>query len=175
VTLTGSKFQRSQGTSTVTFNGVAATPTTWTEDRIVVAVPPHTATGSVVVTVNSSNPAASLASNAKTFTVTLPSVGVHAKTVGPLGSGTIAFTVQRTTAVGNLNVVYQPSGSAVPGTDYQALPGSVSMTDGGVLIVTIPIHVLPTATANRTLKLTLTREPTYAIDTAANTASVEIP
>ena len=65
VTIAGTGFGATKGTSTVTFNGVAATPTTWSATSIIVPVPPGATTGNVVVTVNG------LASNPMLFTVAL--------------------------------------------------------------------------------------------------------
>src|SRR5262249_54146471 len=55
-----------QGTSTVTFNGTTATPTSWSATSIVVPVPAGATTGNVVVTVGG------LASTGVSFTVTAP-------------------------------------------------------------------------------------------------------
>jgi YD repeat-containing protein len=63
VTVSGSNFGSTQGTGTITFNGVNATPASWSDDTIVAAVPPGAATGPVVVTVNGAQ------SNSQTFTV----------------------------------------------------------------------------------------------------------
>jgi IPT/TIG domain len=52
VTITGTNFGATQGTSTVTFDGTAATPTSWSATSIVVPVPAGANTGNVVVTVN---------------------------------------------------------------------------------------------------------------------------
>jgi hypothetical protein len=51
VTISGANFGTRQGMSTVTFNGTAATPTTWAATSIVVPVPVGATTGVVVVTV----------------------------------------------------------------------------------------------------------------------------
>jgi hypothetical protein len=51
VTITGTNFGSSQGTSTVTFNGVAATATSWSATSIATTVPSGATTGNVVVTV----------------------------------------------------------------------------------------------------------------------------
>src|SRR5579859_3760294 len=51
VLIAGNNFGASQGTSTVTFNNVAATPTTWTGAGILARVPSGATTGNVVVTV----------------------------------------------------------------------------------------------------------------------------
>src|SRR4029077_16837257 len=66
VTLTGANFGATQGTSSVQFNGTAATPTSWSASSIAVPVPVGATSGPVVVTVGG------VASNGMTFTVTLP-------------------------------------------------------------------------------------------------------
>jgi len=63
VTVAGANFGATQGTSTVKFNGIAATATSWGATSITAVVPTGATTGSVVVTVGSG------ASNAETFTV----------------------------------------------------------------------------------------------------------
>src|SRR5579864_5518137 len=61
VTITGSNLGSSQGSSTITFNGVTATTiTSWTSTSIVVAVPAGTTTGNIVITVNGVPSAGSL-------------------------------------------------------------------------------------------------------------------
>jgi IPT/TIG domain/Bacterial Ig-like domain (group 2)/Kelch motif/Galactose oxidase, central domain len=49
VTISGANFGTPQGTSTVKFNGVTATPTSWGASQIMVPVPSGASTGSVVV------------------------------------------------------------------------------------------------------------------------------
>src|SRR5271169_2525885 len=51
VTITGTNFGATQGTSTVTFNGTPGTPTSWSGTSIVVPVPSGATTGNLVVTV----------------------------------------------------------------------------------------------------------------------------
>src|SRR5579883_2912400 len=51
VTITGTNFGSTQGTSTVTFNGTAAAATNWSSTKIVAPVPSGATTGNVVVTV----------------------------------------------------------------------------------------------------------------------------
>ena len=63
VMLRGNNFQSSQGASTVTFNGVEATPASWKGKRIQVPVPAGATSGPVVVTVGGQ------ASNGVPFTV----------------------------------------------------------------------------------------------------------
>lgn len=57
VTLTGLGFQANQRNSTVTFNGLPATITSWSDSQIVATVPAGASTGPLAVTVNGiSNP-----------------------------------------------------------------------------------------------------------------------
>jgi IPT/TIG domain len=84
VTITGSYFGATQGSSTVTFNGTAATPTTWSNTSIVAPVPSGATTGKVRVTVNG------IVSNGgygPTFTVgTPPNVAYTNPSSGPVGT-----------------------------------------------------------------------------------------
>ena len=63
VTITGTNFGSTQGTSTVKFNGTTATVTNWSATSLVTSVPSGATTGSVVVTVGG------VASNGVAFTV----------------------------------------------------------------------------------------------------------
>src|SRR4029077_5712154 len=65
VTITGTNFGTTQGTSTVSFNGTTATSiTSWSATSIVALVPAGASTGNVVVSVGG------VASNGVIFTVT---------------------------------------------------------------------------------------------------------
>ena len=64
VTIAGVNFGATQGKSTVTFNGTAATPTSWSATSIVAPVPSAATAGNVVVTVGG------VTSNGVGFTVT---------------------------------------------------------------------------------------------------------
>jgi len=74
VTITGSAFGFTQGSSSLSFNGIAATPSSWSDTRIVAPVPTGATTGPVVVMVGGA------ASNGVTFTV---------------GTGSITGTISR--------------------------------------------------------------------------------
>ena len=64
VTIAGAGFGATQGSSTVTFNGIAASVTSWSATSIRTSVPTAATTGSVVVTVSG------LPSSGTAFTVT---------------------------------------------------------------------------------------------------------
>src|SRR2546425_1096642 len=66
VAITGANFGATQGTSTLTLNGTAGTPTSWSATSIVAPAPAGATTGNVVVTVGG------VASNGMNFTVTPP-------------------------------------------------------------------------------------------------------
>jgi hypothetical protein len=69
VTIDGSYFGTSQASSTVTFNGVSATPQSWSDTQIIVPVPSGATTGPLLVTESG------VASNSVMFRVTFaPSI-----------------------------------------------------------------------------------------------------
>ena len=95
VTITGANFGSSQGTSTVTFNGTAASPTSWSATTIVVPVPSGATTGNVVVTESG------LPSNGVNFNVTTTSNNIslvqhRSLDAGTATSGSLAFTSNNT-------------------------------------------------------------------------------
>src|SRR5262249_46172725 len=103
VTIAGANFGSTRGSSTVTFNGTPATPTSWSATSIVVPVPSGASTGNVVVTVGG------VTSNGISFTMTTPggSIGFvqsnYAVPQSPTASLAAPFTAAQT--AGNLNVV----------------------------------------------------------------------
>lgn len=66
VTITGTNFGATQSGSVLTFNGLAATPSSWSATQIVASVPATASSGPVVVT------AGGRASNGVAFTVVVP-------------------------------------------------------------------------------------------------------
>jgi hypothetical protein len=81
ITIAGSGFGAIQDTSTVTFNGIAATPTSWSTTSIVVPVPTGATSGNVVVTIGG------LATNGVAFTVVSPtSITTLSPTSGAVGA-----------------------------------------------------------------------------------------
>jgi len=88
VTIAGSNFGATQGTSTITFNGAAATVTSWSNSQIVATVPAAvlSGTGPVSVTVNS------IASvPVQSFTAIKPVISGLAPPAAPIG-GTITLS-----------------------------------------------------------------------------------
>jgi lysophospholipase L1-like esterase len=90
VTITGTNFGATQGTSTVTFNGTAATPTNWSATSITAPVPGGATTGPVVVKVGG------VPSNGVNFTVQSGSVNLIPQT-----NWTLHFVDSQETVGGN--------------------------------------------------------------------------
>jgi RHS repeat-associated protein len=118
ITITGINFGTSQGSSTVTFNGVSAIADSWTNTSISVAVPASATTGNVAVTVDgtSSNPVA--------FMVTPPA---H--------DGGVGF-VQ-----GNYSSVPTPEWSSPPAQCFQVIPSGGMLTTA--FNVSFPVEQTP--------------------------------
>jgi hypothetical protein len=110
VTITGTNFGASQGTSTVTFNGTTAVVNTWSATSITTTVPSGATTGNVVVTVGGQ------ASNGVSFTVSAPSTTPSITSLSP-NSG--------------------PAGTAVmiTGTNFGGSQGSSTVTFNGTAAV----------------------------------------
>src|SRR5262249_20690582 len=87
ITLTGTSFGSQQGGSTLTFNGMAATPTTWGDTSVTVPVPLQASSGPIVATING------IASNGAGFLVA-PKINNATPAVGMVNS---AVTISGTT------------------------------------------------------------------------------
>jgi hypothetical protein len=105
VTIAGINFGASQGTSTVTFNGTAATISNWSATSIAAVVPSGATTGNVAVTVNGN------ASNGVPFTVltvTLTS-SANPSSYGGAVTFTATFSVSGLTG----SVTFKDSGTQI--------------------------------------------------------------
>src|SRR6266571_3925007 len=125
VTITGANFGATQGTSTVTFNGTTATPTSWSATSIVVRVPVGATTGNVVVMVGG------VASNGVGFTVvadtTAPVVNITAPANGATVSATITLTATATDPDSAVSFVQFQVDGANTGAQLTTAPYSISL------------------------------------------------
>jgi hypothetical protein len=148
ITISGANFGTTQGTSTVTFNGIAATPTSWNATTIAVPVPNGATTGNVIVTVSG------VASNGVTFTVTTPgpSLSTLGLTQGPVGAtvtitGTNFGATQGSSTVTFNGTVGTPSVWGATSIDVPvpvgATTGNVVVTVGGVASNGLSFTVTP--------------------------------
>src|SRR6266566_1395518 len=131
VTITGANFGSTQGTSSVTFNGTKAIPTSWSATSIVAPVPSGAATGNVLVTV------AGLASNAVSFTLTTPpSITSLSPTSGPVGTSVTITGTNFGSTQGASSVTF--NGTKATPTSWSATsivaPVPSGATTGNVLV-----------------------------------------
>ena len=132
VTITGTNFGATQGGSTVTFNGTAASPTSWSATSITTLVPAGATTGSVVVTVGG------LPSNGYSFTVGSAGPSITDIEANPAAVGT-AVTITGTNfgaTQGGSTVTF--NGTAASPTSWSATsittPVPVGATTGDVVV-----------------------------------------
>ena len=133
VTITGTNFGSSQGSSTVTFNGVAAVPTSWSATSIAAPVPSGATTGNVVVTVGG------VASNGLTFAVgTAPSITSLSPVSGPTGTLVTITGTNFGSSQGSSTVTF--NGAAAVPTSWSATSIAAPVPSGattGNVVVTV--------------------------------------
>src|SRR5580700_2697833 len=136
VTITGTNFGNTQGTSAVSFNGTTATPSSWSATSIVAPVPSGTTSGNVTVTVGGQ------VSNGVAFTVTIPppSITSVSPASGPVGtlvtlSGANFGVTQGSSTVSFNGTAATPSSwsatSIVAPVPTGTTTGNVTVTVGG--------------------------------------------
>jgi len=132
VTISGANFGATQGTSAVTFNGIAATPTGWNSTSIGVNVPSGATTGNVVVRVGGA------ASNGVTFTVTTspPSISSLSPTSGLLGASVTITGVNLGATQGTSTVRFNGTSATPTGWNATSLvvPVPAAATTGNVVV-----------------------------------------
>ena len=163
VTITGTGFGSSQGSSTVTFNGTPGTPTSWGANSITVQVPTGATTGNVVVTVGG------VPSNPASFTVTANSN--FAPTTGAMESGRNGQTA---TQLPNGKVLItgglSPTGVLNSAELYD--PATQNFTPTGSMNVQRWLH---TATLLNTGQVLITGGLSSSTQTALNSAELYDP
>ena len=150
VVLSGSGFGTTQGSSVITFNGVPATPSNWSNSSITVAVPAGATSGIVALQIGGTS------INGPFFTLA-PRIASLSPTAGPIGTiVTIAGSNFGPTASGSLvmfgGVTASPSqwsqNSIVVPAPVGAMNGSVVVTVGGVASNAVPFTVAATVTGS---------------------------
>jgi len=168
----GANFGAAQGTSTVTFNGIAATPTSWSATSITAAVPAGATTGNVVVTVGG------VASNGVSFAVTAPAPSIASlnPTSGLIGTSVTIAGANFGATQGTSTVKF--NGTAATPTSWSttsivvkvpagATTGNVVVTVGGVASnngasftvqadTTAPVVTITAPANNATVSATIT-------------------
>ena len=155
LTITGTNFGSTKGSSTVTFNGTAATTiSSWSATSIATKVPTGATTGNLVVTVNG------VASNGYPFTVSVVPTIAWAQpspiTYGTTLSGLLnASAVDGSTGVaGSFTYTSTPQGgSPTPVTDSTVLGGGIYTLTANFT----PSDTLNYASASGTVSLTVNK------------------
>jgi hypothetical protein len=148
VTLTGTNFGATQGTSVVTFNGAVATPTSWSTTSIVTTVPVVVAgAGPVHVVVLGQT------SNNLTFVVTVQPVLTSLNTTsGPVGTP-VTLTGTNFGAVQNSSLVFF---NGVPATTYSAWSATSVTTAVPTGATTGPVTILVLGVSSNGITFTVT-------------------
>ncbi|HKW64881.1 MAG TPA: IPT/TIG domain-containing protein [Candidatus Acidoferrum sp.] len=163
VTITGSHFGATQGTSTITFSGKAASPTSWSDTSINAPVPTGATTGPVVVTVGG------LASNGSTFTVTsapAPNIASLNPTSGPVGTSVTITGTNFGPSQGSSTVNF--NGTAAMPTSWNAATIVAPVPAGatsGYVVVTV------NGVASNSINFTVTASPSAPTITSLNPTS----
>jgi RHS repeat-associated protein len=124
VTVTGTNFGSTQGTSTVKFNGTSATVTSWSSGSIQVTVPSAATTGNVVVNVGGTN------SNGVAFTVTLLPTGWSDGDIGSVGiAGSATYS--------NGTFTINASGQSIWGTADQMNLAYQQLSGDGTIVARV--------------------------------------
>jgi hypothetical protein len=152
VIIAGSNFGASQGSSTVTFNGIATAPTSWSASSITAPVPNGATTGNVVVTVGG------VASNGVTFTVTTPgpSISTLSMTQGPVGAIVTITGVNFGSSQGTSTVTF---GSTSAGTATNWSSTSIDVPVPTIALGTVNVVVTVAGVPSNGLPFTVTPPP----------------
>lgn len=144
VTITGTDFGATQGSSTVTFNGTLAVPTSWSNTSIVVPVPEGATSGPVVVTVDT------LPSNGVAFTVlslriTIPAQGEILNRPDTVVMGQVTYTGQEPLLVVNGRpVLVNGQEFALNGVDLElgqtVITATLTDPSGAVLTTSVTVQ-----------------------------------
>jgi IPT/TIG domain-containing protein len=179
VTVSGSNFGETQGTSTVTFNGVSAgTATSWSDTQIVVVVPGGATTGPVVITVNGA------ASNSdKIYTVisdTIAPITTASATPAANGAGwnnsnvTVTLTaMDNAGGSGVASITYTLTGAQVGGGSVAGSSTSFTILAEGTTTVTYhATDIAGNSEVDKTLVIKIDKTaPTLTFGAASPTAN----
>jgi hypothetical protein len=162
VTISGTEFGSTQGSSTVTFNGTPGTPSSWGSTSIKVAVPTGASSGMVLVTVGG------IGSNGVLFTIgTTPSLTSLSPTSGPVGAPVTLTGTNFGSVQGNSQVTF--NGVVAPVTSWSPTQITAQVP---ILATTGKVVVTVLGFASNGISFTVTSSPGPSILSVAPTAGL---
>ncbi len=178
VTISGTNFGATKGTSTVSFSSITASTTSWSSTAIVATVPVGTNTGNVNVTVSG------LPSNNVVFSVTqLPiAVALSPASFGLQVAQSQVFTATLQNDAQHLGVTWSLTGGGCSGLNCGALTNatttSVTYTAPTVLptpaTVTLQAISIADATKSALAAITLVAAPAISVSISPSSTSVQV-
>jgi len=190
VTISGSSFGATQGTSTLSFNGAIATISSWSDDQIVAQAPDTATTGPVTATIGG------ISAQGPTFTVAFTaqltdSLGNQTTYVSSLVGGQWSYTnaqgsgCSSCTTRGNIQNVYDANGNLLWTTDANGYTTLFQYdSSNNQTVRSVPIGTTTRATSTYTYNglgevLTATdplgKVTSYAYDSKGNLTSITTP
>lgn len=152
VKIVGSNFGATQGGSKLTFNGIAAIPTSWSNTQVVAPVPSGATTGPVIVTVGG------IASNKVTFTVgTPPTISYTNPVNGPVGTSVTIVGTYFGTSQGGSTITF--NGTTATPTSWSNTQVVAPVPSGAT---TGPVVVTVAAVASNKVTFTVGTPPTIS-------------
>jgi RHS repeat-associated protein len=133
VTISGSGFQATKGSSTIAINGVTATTTSWNDTQIVATIPSSATSGPVSVAVNG------ITSNQEVvFTVPNPVVTSASPTSGPVGTQVTIRGTGFGSTQGTSTLKFSGTAASITSwSDAQIVATVASGSTGGYIQVTV--------------------------------------
>jgi hypothetical protein len=174
VTISGTNFGATKGTSTVAFNGVSANTTSWSSTAVVATVPSGATTGNVNIAVNG------FTSNGVAFSVTQVSVAVSPSSSSLQVGKAQSFTATLQNDTQNKGVTWSLSGGGCSGSSCGTLSNATATAVTYTAPTAVPspatVTLLATSVANTTksASATITVATTPAISVSVSPSSTSV-
>jgi hypothetical protein len=176
VTISGTNFGATKGTSAVAFNGVSANTTSWSSTAVVATVPSGATTGNVNITVNG------FTSNGVAFSVTQVSVAVSPSSSTLQVGKSQGFTATLQNDTQNKGVTWSLSGGGCSGSSCGTLSNAtatgVTYTAPAAVPSPATVTLLATSVANTTKSssaiITVATTPAISVSVSPSSASVQV-
>jgi len=169
VTITGTNFGSTQGSSTVKFNGTTATPTNWSATSITAPVPAGATSGNVVVTVSG------VASAGVNFNVGTSALAISASAL-PRGAINGSYSASLIASGGTAPYSWSIMQGALPsGLSLNASTGAITGTPtGSASLASFTVQVTDANASSATRQLSLRTVPILIATTSLPNGSPNV-